>query len=427
MNAIKRKSKINKISIKQWVLIMSVLLFLALEARTYISYYKVNVVEQILILCAVLVVICFIKKHMKINKLQYVVALTFCIFLLSNKLFTGDSSAFSMVLMVLVAIAFVFTQLLSFDEFVNYYTKAMVILCLYSVICTYTVIAFNDFFSAILPSFVHIGKNMNFIDAGLCFIHSPIYGVDYRNYSVFTEPGVYQFYINLAMILDIWCSKVDKYKYIRMLIYIVTLITTFSTTGMIVGLMIICAYLIQKRDVNNRKRNLKGPIIITILIAVGCYYIMPDFNILINHSTAKLAGGGSYSSRTGSLLAYLFAWLEKPIIGWGYTAGTTEVAQLYLFQYTEHNTNTIFSNFAFFGLLYGALYLILFSKFYFDIHAPIMTRIILFVAMLMCINNERFIDSTIVFIILFYSVLRRNHKEKLNEPKRNDKIHRVLR
>lgn len=275
MNAIKRKSEINKISIKQWVLIMSVLLFLALEVRTYISYYKVNVVEKILILCAVLVIIYFIKKHMKINKLQYVVALTFCIFLLSNKLFTGDSSAFSMVLMVLVAIAFVFTQLLSFDEFVNYYTKAMVILCLYSVICTYTVIAFNDFFSAILPSFVHIGKNMNFIDAGLCFIHSPTYGVDYRNYSVFTEPGVYQFYINLAMILDLWSSKVDKYKYIRMLIYVVTLITTFSTTGMIVGLMIICAYLIQKRDVNNRKRNLKGPIIITILIAVGCYYIMP--------------------------------------------------------------------------------------------------------------------------------------------------------
>ena len=369
MNAIKRKSKVYKISIKQRVLIMSMLVFLTLESRTYISYYKVNVVEKILILCAVLVIIYFTKKHMKINKLQHVVALVFCIFLLSNKLFTDDPSAFSMVLIVLIAIAFVFTQLLSFDEFVNYYTKAMVILCLYSVICTYTVIFFNDFFSALLPTFVHIGNNMKFIDAGFCFIHSPMYGVDYRNYSVFTEPGVYQFYINLAMMLDLWSSKADKYKYIRILIYIITLISTFSTTGIIVGLMIICAYLTQKRNVDNRKRNLKVPIIITILIAIGCYYIMPELNNLINYSIAKLAGGGSYNSRTGSLLAYLFAWLEKPIIGWGYTAGTTEAAQLYLSQYTEHNTNTTFSNFAFFGLLYGALYLILFSKFYFDIYA----------------------------------------------------------
>lgn len=410
--------------------IFAILSVIILEPFTYISMYKIDTGLRIGILLIIVLIAWIWNKNKKINIRQLALFIIMASMLLFNKLVTGDSSKFSVVLCVYIFISLVFVRTYNTNQFIDNYNKAMILLCVYSLIATYVVIAFNGFFLNVLPQIIHEVKGMRFLDAGLCFIYIPFYGMQYRNYSVFQEPGYYQFYIIIALVFELWCIKDHPGKKLRLIIYIFTLISCFSTTGLIVGMLILIGYFFTRQPVNKPYIRM----IIGILgVLILTYAFVPAIQAPIDGSFAKLTGnssgwmtGGSAESRIGSAYAYLQAWGDKPFIGWGYTAGTTEVTSLYLSQYTADNTNTVFTNFAFFGLLYGALYLAIFSKFVFDIHAPITTKIILFVAMLISINNERFIDSTVVFIILFYSVLRRNYKEKLNEPKKDDKIHRVL-
>lgn len=348
-------------------------------------------------------------------------ALGFMTILLSNKLLTEDSLAFSMLLAFVIFTMFLFTQMISYDEFISYYTKAMMMLCLYSLISTYTIITFVDFFNGILPSFTHEMLSMRFLDAGLSFIYVPQYGgMQYRNYSVFSEPGVFQFYINIALIFELWFIKDYKHKTLRITILIITLITTFSTAGILVGFLIILAFVIQKKERKVYKGNIRWVVLVLSLISVGCYIWFPKFTFIIDGLFVKLSGGASLNSRAGSFSAYLWAWFEKPIVGWGYEAGVWEGGAKYLSQYTAHNTNTIFTNFAFYGLFYGGMYFILFSKFIFNINAPIYSRILLFLGMMISINNERFIDNGIIFIIIFYTISRPRIKEGKNEFQEND-------
>jgi hypothetical protein len=411
--------------------ILAILAIIILEPFTYISMYKIGIGEKIGILLMLVLVAWLWNKNKKINLRQFVLFIIMISLLLFNKLVTGDSSKFSAVLCIYIFVSLVFVRSYTTNQFIENYNKAMLLLCVYSLIATYIVVAFSGFFVNVLPQIIHETKGMRFLDTGLCFVYIPLYGMQYRNYSVFQEPGIYQFYIILALIFELWFIKKQPGKKLRLIIYIVALISCFSTTGLLVGMLILIGcFFTREPDNKPYKKMIIGILALTILT----YAFVPAIQVLIDDSVAKLGGisgelmtGESAASRVGSAYAYLQAWGEKPFIGWGYTAGTTDLTSLYLSKYTTHNTNTIFSNFAFFGLIYGCLYLGLFSKFIFDIRAPIITKVILFLSMMICINNERFIDSTIIFILLFYSVLGKNGKEKFDEPIRDGKIYRVLR
>lgn len=409
-----------KIAHSQWILIPLFLLLFALEARTYTTYYKVSITERIILLILIIAIILITKRRSTnlFNVKQLLVALILTTSLLLNKILTSDLSSFSVLLVFQIFIAFIFVQLLSYEDFVKTYTNSMIILCAYSVLCTYLVITFSTYFNSILPSFIHAGKDMYFLDAGLTNIYIPMYGMQFRNYGLFTEPGVYQFYINLALIFELWKRNSEKYKVLRILILVITLITTFSTTGIIVGLLIVCAFIIQNS--NNKKGKIKIKLLLTILIlsSICMYYFIPEFKDLINQSIGKFSGGESFNSRSGSLWGNLYAWLEKPFIGWGYEAGVNEAGTRFLSLYTEDNTNTIFTNLAFFGLVYGSFYLMLFTKFTFKISSNMLTKLLLFIGLMLSINSQRFIDSTIVFILIFYSVNKMEKKEKIYELQR---------
>lgn len=205
--------------------------------------------------------------------------------------------------------------------------------------------------------------------------------------------------------------KKYKYKTLRITILIVTLITTFSTAGIMVGVLIIFAFIIQSKASIGKNDRIRWLVSIICLLTITCYIAIPEFASIIDGLFVKLSGGGSLDSRAGSFSAYFWAWLENPIIGWGYEAGVTEAGAKFLSQYTAHNTNTIFSNLAFYGLVYGSLYFILFSKFILNICAPLFSRIIVLLAMMISINNERFIDNGIIFILMFYAISHYRVKE----------------
>lgn len=393
--------------------VISVLALIILESNTYISIYKVSKQNSIRIMFAILLINVlytnvYKQKKLNLNLKKMLVFLFMSILLMLNKVLTSDSSNFTFMLIILIAIAFIFSELFSLDKFINYFTNIMIFLCVYSLLATYLAISFPTIFSKLFPSIYHSIKNMYFLDMGLCFVYIPEHGMQFRNYSVFSEPGVFQFYILLSLILDIWYLKRIKYQNLRLVVYFVTLLSTFSTAGLIIGSLVYAYYLFFS-SINTRELKMNLSIIFFIFITIFTVeYLVPGLFDLLKNSFSKLFGvsiGGSKYSRIGSLIAYFTAWLERPFFGWGYESGIRDIGEMFLSKYTIDNTNTIFTNLGLYGIFYGGVYLVLFCKFFISkLNTKLITRIVALIAMMLSINNERFIDSTLIFIIIFYSL-----------------------
>ena len=70
-----------------------------------------------------------------------------------------------------------------------------------------------------------------------------------RNFGLFREPGVYQMYIILALIIQLFIFSKPNLKITIM--YILVLISTFSTTGYIALLLLLGTYMVKR----NKNRN----------------------------------------------------------------------------------------------------------------------------------------------------------------------------
>ncbi|PAW30082.1 hypothetical protein BKC07_04445 [Peribacillus simplex] len=398
---------------KDWFYLISILVFIMLEPYTYISMYKINTSISLLIISFILVAGYMVKyitskKVIMISVEKLLFMLLLVILLLLNKLLTNDNSAFYFILVITIGLAYFATELFDFIKFKSAYSMVISFLCLFSIIVTYTVLFFPNLFIGWLPSIYHGPNSMRFLDAGLNFVYLPEYGVQYRNYSIFREPGVFQFYIIIALIFELWINDGPPKKS-RIFLYCITLVSTFSTVGLITGIIVLFSYLISDmKNSNNKVKWLIGVFVFFIAFTLG-YFKIPFVQEGLNDSFGKLSGGGgSMASRSGSLISYFNAWYNKPFIGWGYTRGVYEAGELYLKKYTEDNTNTIFTNLAFFGLAYGATYQYLLIKFVSLSKKDLVVKLIIFIVLMLTINSQRFIESMIIFMLLFYSISKKN-------------------
>lgn len=142
------------------------------------------------------------------------------------------------------------------NKFTKYYSDIIYFFSVLSLIC----FAYNHIFG-ILP-FINLGESM---DRGMGFrvtsiIYTQLYnlnseGLTFRNCGPFWEPGAFQGFINLAITIELLSqNKRNRKWYIRMLTFIITVITTYSTGGYIVlGCNIIYFILSNKRLSNISK------------------------------------------------------------------------------------------------------------------------------------------------------------------------------
>lgn len=130
-----------------------------------------------------------------------------------------------------------------------------------------------------------------------------------RNNSIFWEPGVYQIFLNFALIYQLFFVK--KIKKMNIFILAVNLITTFSTTGLIFSLLLFYLKIISIKSNN-------------IFIKFIKYYTIPVISILSIFIVTYLLnqkisyGTRSYDLRANNLLIGLELFIKKPFYGWGF-------------------------------------------------------------------------------------------------------------
>lgn len=176
---------------------------------------------------------------------------------------------------------------------------------------------------------VDIYKEINYVSRGL-FLYTLREVEPYRNAGIFTEPGVYQMVLNLGIFLILFFNKYLDCKNIRrkLLILIMTLITSQSTTGFI-GLMIVfMAYFFistaEKKIFSKNTMIILGCCIIIILLmdyqirGTDSLFYITIVEKLFSKGTFSLTDNGSSAARVGTIVLSIKSIIQHPL-GIGYT------------------------------------------------------------------------------------------------------------
>lgn len=151
------------------------------------------------------------------------------------------------------------------------------------------------------------------------YYHSLAYvqliGVEPRNSGIYIEPGLFQVYLNLAMFAILYASVAFKYKYLKLAVIVIALVSTGSTSGFIVGILIISAVIFKdKAGRFNHLQNVLQALFVTALV-----YFVVSSSVFTDNIESKFSGKSqaSWQSRKNSTLADLDMIGESPVVGVG--------------------------------------------------------------------------------------------------------------
>ena len=189
-------------------------------------------------------------KQKNFDKTVYTYILLWTILFLLNGFYVREfalNSALHIIIKMTIGLLVLFVLN---KKILAYYSDIIYFFCIISLIC----FAYNHIWG-VLP-YISLGERM---DGGSGFrvtsiIYTQLYnlnsqGLTFRNCGPFWEPGAFQGFVNLAITIELLSDKVrDKIWSFRMLIFVITVITTYSTGGYIVLALNFFYYLSTNKD-----------------------------------------------------------------------------------------------------------------------------------------------------------------------------------
>lgn len=159
------------------------------------------------------------------------------------------------------------------------------------------------------------------------------YSFTYRNYfyiyysysnatfprlsGLFTEPGMFQIYMNFALFL--FYKKKNQNK-IQLLILLLNILFAQSTSGYIVATILLATILTSWKKMSISNRTLLG-------IILGVVTIVVVLIVFIQKRESTNIAGDSYFDRMAQAKLGVELFLQKPIMGWGFY-NTTQYGNL---------------------------------------------------------------------------------------------------
>ena len=136
----------------------------------------------------------------------------------------------------------------------------------------------------------------------------------FRNTGIFTEAPMFSFSLSIALIIKLFFE--NKSNRISILVLIISIITTFSTTGIIIAILACLMKWIFKNNNRSLSKIIKMFIIpITLIISI--------FVIMFFYANKQQTD--SYSIRMDDYIVALKAWSKHPIIGNGFGTISTQI------------------------------------------------------------------------------------------------------
>ena len=336
--------------------------------------------------------------------------------MLISILLNGENleNAVSVVFSILVALLYV--NVYDFETFKTCFVKVMKFLCLISLIG----FALFLLFPSLNNHFVSYNAAGYRFSNLVFYVHN---GDSARNMGMFWEPGAFQTFILIAMLIE--CLK-EKTNIKTMLLFAVTIVTTFSTTGYLGMVMVFLLAFMKKRDKHDKTRVAITWILLAVLVFV--YFNQDMLFSTSTHSTfGKLISffeDEQYNStsqvssaavRYYALTKPLQEFVKRPFFGCGY-AGLNQR----LYQYTKGmNTCTFVNWFAVYGIFFGGMMLGGFIKLARRLGKNWLMSLGVIVVLFIATMSENYVNSAAMILLAFYGyaqyfVAERTYEDRID-------------
>lgn len=357
----------------------------------------------------IITIICFLLSVMMVAMRKIVADksffLLFCMSasILISMLWNNDYTAGVVLKIMIIVTGYGIFKIYGLRNFSSAFIKIMKFLAICSLI-VYIVGIFAFPLIQIFPTVItenRIGVDSSFANLGVSIV--PYYTeLRFRNYSVFREPGVYQAFLNVALIFLLFVKEQKNDKK-DMIIFSLAIISTLSTTGIVAWLLIMVAYFLSSKN-REEKVNTKTKLLVFGFVAISMLAVvfLPDISSIV---FSKLTNGSvSWYSRFNSIWSNIHVFLLNPLFGVGMTQLNT-LLQEYLSSINLtgylHNTNTIFTQFSSYGVFFGSIYVYGLFRFFKVLSQNTAIRVLLAVAIIILLFGENF-DTNFLFAILLF-------------------------
>lgn len=370
--------------------IFAILWIIVSSGSVFFTIIRMQFTMVVLLLIATI----YLLNNGKISKTNLYIFIFVTLIIIINIIINLDNNILLkdiIILFIKLGSLIVIQSNISKDRFKKYYINIMVVICLISDIC-FAILTLNPNFR--LPLEMMSVHGINHYIYTFYFTMSRTQ-VSIRNAGIFWEPGAYQVFIIIAMILLLHQCEKDKYRIHKFILFSITIITTFSVTGYVCYTLVLLYSLFF--NTRYRKENTKIKVLSSILIII-MVFIEISFNIMGHKLVEK---EGSYNTRYNDTTSSINVIFERPVTGYGISNRYVRKKMQSKYD-VVHNSNGLLIACYDFGIPIMFLYLYFFYKgqrWLFDNRG--LASIYTFVLFIIFYSSESLIPMTLFLSFIF--------------------------
>ncbi len=394
-------SKVAKIL---FALTLLVILLLTRDSMNAMLVPNYNVLQfvQLGVICVVGCVFLAVNirdlKSILLDKRMLMLLLSTLVILLPMVI-KGDWQLMYFSVLLCLYFAVFLTYFISWREIAKYYVVTITVIGAYSIVCTY-LLKWLVIWEILPVQVIPFQDYCSYFNFGLTYVRDwPDY---FRNSGIFREPGVYQFFLILALYLNNYELTWSKKRlHIINGILAVTMLTTISTVGYI-EMVLFAAIIFFEKKMYRNKRTLK----LVIALVIGAYVAMVALMLMggplgktLYYMVKKLfVITHSSGSRYSSILVDAQLFFRSPL--WG--CGMAEVLHA-----VTDNTSSTMILFAVFGIFGGALNVAAWVALVWNKNRAVWVNLALLVVLFMSFNTQNLITNIFFWLFPYMALTER--------------------
>lgn len=372
-----------------------------LLALNMVGFYKSQILTALLILTTGVFFLIYQRKQLKaiVSDPRIILMALSAVLLLVPMILKRDWQLMYFSILFYVLTGIFISYFISLEAASKYYVVMMAGLGIYSVLCTYVLRILPDRGMIQIPVFLN-SREVEFYNFGLAQVSLEY--VKNRNFGIFREPGVYQFFLLLGLYLNNYRVSWEKHWQLWTvnILLAVTMLSTFATGGVIeMGLLAAFLFFDKKWYRQRIARCIACGLI--LLAAGGAAWILltknglyEDFMVMITKFSSEESG----STRFDAIAVDAGIFFHHPILG-------DKVEQV--LHAVESNSTSTMVLYAFLGFLGGSFHVVSWAALSWDKERGILGNLILLVILFMSFNTQNLSWNIIFWLFPMLALAQR--------------------
>lgn len=308
---------------------------------------------------------------------------------------------------------YVITEMMSFQEYSEKYVNVMVFLSITSIFF-WLLAQFGQTigdFSVLATNGKYYRLNLFYVYRNGDIFSTLIYNSP-RNSGIFWEPGAFQGYLNLALMFLLFSKKkIDTKKdkrefYIKIFVLIGAVLSTQSTTGYMILVLVFMMYYFQY--VRRNKITVKA--IIGVLIMMAVVAVVLNSNVVQMKFNSDSSSYVSTAIRMNDNINGIKAVFISPFVGLGFNS--PQYSDVMKSLSIEANSSGLLLTLQQFGIIIGGLIL---ARIFFNLHKLLGLKgfsVSVFIILMLCMMSTEAFVTKEIFTIFLFNFNKINSKEK---------------